>query len=212
ACITAGVTWSTPEHTIYIEDYGLPDPVIWFLAGSLPSSRGLTSMLAFLKDYLLRRLGWYGAGQKEMSMDDLLRGGPATRFVAYLAMGQDAADGRLSLSGDRLELEWSHRQSRRLFWDMEKALKQLSQAMGGRYRPSPLWSWPLRKLLTAHPLGGCPMADSREEGVVDSYGAVWVYPNLYVADGSIIPTALGVNPCMTISALAERIAAHLVQV
>jgi cholesterol oxidase len=211
ACITAGVTWSTPEHTIYIEDYGLPDPVIWFLAGALPSSRGLTSILVFLKDYLLRRLGWYGAGQREMSLEDLIRGGAATRFVTYLAMGQDAADGRLRLSADRLDLEWDHRRSRHLFRDMEKALKELSRAMGGRYRPSPLWSWPLRKLLTAHPLGGCPMADSRGEGVVNCHGAVWDYPNLYVADGAIVPTALGVNPCMTISALAERIAEHLVR-
>jgi cholesterol oxidase len=53
------------------------------------------------------------------------------------------------------------------------------------------------------------MGASRDEGVVNEYGEVWGYPNLYVADGAIIPTALGVNPSATIGALAERIAEHI---
>ena len=61
-------------------------------------------------------------------------------------------------------------------------------------------------MLTAHPLGGCVMEDTPEEGVVHPRGQAWGYPNLYVADGSFFPTALSVNPSMTISALAERIA------
>jgi cholesterol oxidase len=54
------------------------------------------------------------------------------------------------------------------------------------------------------------MSDDKNEGVVNEYGEVWNYPNLYVSDGSIIPTALSVNPSATISALSERIAEHLV--
>ena len=49
----------------------------------------------------------------------------------------------------------------------------------------------------------------KEQGVVNEFGEVWNYPNLYVSDGSIIPTALSVNPSATISALSERIAAHI---
>lgn len=51
----------------------------------------------------------------------------------------------------------------------------------------------------------------RASGVVNHYGEVWGYPNLYVADGAIVPTALSVNPSMTIAALAERIAGHIAQ-
>ena len=52
--------------------------------------------------------------------------------------------------------------------------------------------------------------DDESEGVVNEFGEVWNYPNLYVSDGSIIPTALSVNPSATISALSERIADHIV--
>jgi cholesterol oxidase len=115
----------------------------------------------------------------------------------------------MQLSGGNIDIQWNTRQSREMFNEMEKALKELSRGIGGRYKTSVLWGWPLRKLLTAHPLGGCVMSDDKEQGVVDEYGEVWNYPNLYVSDGSIIPTALSVNPSATISALSERIADHI---
>jgi hypothetical protein len=49
------------------------------------------------------------------------------------------------------------------------------------------------------------MGGSKKESVVNHRGEVWDYPNLYVADASIIPSALSVNPSLTISALAERV-------
>ncbi len=57
---------------------------------------------------------------------------------------------------------------------------------------------------TAHCLGGCTMADSPERGVVDARHRVFGYKNLYVCDGSVVSANLGVNPSLTITALAER--------
>ena len=51
------------------------------------------------------------------------------------------------------------------------------------------------------------MGDTATNGVVDHMGEVFGYRNLFIADASIIPEALGVNPSRTIGALAERIAA-----
>jgi choline dehydrogenase-like flavoprotein len=62
----------------------------------------------------------------------------------------------------------------------------------------------------AHPLGGCRMAESPDLGVVDDSGRVYGYEGLYCIDGSIVPTSLGVNPSLTISALSERCAERLV--
>jgi cholesterol oxidase len=63
--------------------------------------------------------------------------------------------------------------------------------------------------ITAHILGGCIMAETPEEGVVGQDGQVFGYPNLYVADGSVVPVNLGVNPALTITALAEFILSQI---
>ena len=56
---------------------------------------------------------------------------------------------------------------------------------------------------TAHLIGGCPMGVSAEEGVVDPHCQVHNYPGLYVIDGTVLPANPGINPSLTITALAE---------
>ena len=65
----------------------------------------------------------------------------------------------------------------------------------------------LRTPATAHILGGCGIAASPASGVIDARHEVFGHPGLYVCDGSVIPGNLGVNPSLTITALAERFAA-----
>ena len=57
---------------------------------------------------------------------------------------------------------------------------------------------------TAHCLGGCIIADSPQYGVIDSRHRVFGYKNMYICDGSVVAANLGVNPSLTITALAER--------
>jgi cholesterol oxidase len=57
---------------------------------------------------------------------------------------------------------------------------------------------------TAHILGGCGIGPDEEHGVIDINHEVFGYPGLYVVDGSVIPANLGVNPSLTITAMAER--------
>ncbi|MGD0507571.1 MAG: GMC oxidoreductase [Terriglobales bacterium] len=57
---------------------------------------------------------------------------------------------------------------------------------------------------TAHCIGGCVIADSSTRGVVDSQHRVFNYKNMYICDGSVVAANLGVNPSLTITALAER--------
>src|SRR5260370_1169856 len=73
---------------------------------------------------------------------------------------------------------------------------RLAEATGGRPLAPFVWTL-LKSLITPHPLGGCSMAERPENGVVNHKGEVFGYRNLYVADGSIVPRAIGLNPSNT---------------
>ncbi len=62
---------------------------------------------------------------------------------------------------------------------------------------------------TAHLLGGCVMGDSLDTGVLDTDHQVHGYPGLYVVDGSAVSANPGVNPSLTITAMAERAMARI---
>lgn len=66
-------------------------------------------------------------------------------------------------------------------------------------------------MTSAHLLSACRMSERPEDGVVDPNCQVWGHENLYICDASAIPYALGVNPALTISALAERTAEHVIR-
>jgi cholesterol oxidase len=206
--ITVGVDCSTAANKIYVQDLGIPDPFFWYLQAALPVPTRLRSLWVVLREYVLRV---FGKGRHPLRVEfERLFDGDVIRALPYLGMGSDDADGKMRLVDGSIDIIWDRHSSRGMFAEMESALKTLSQTLNGQYRASPLANWPMRKLLTAHPLGGCPMSDRREDGVVNEFGEVWNYPGLYVSDGSIIPTALAINPSATISALAERIASHMV--
>lgn len=62
---------------------------------------------------------------------------------------------------------------------------------------------------TAHILGGAVIGEGPETGVVDKYQRVFGYENLLICDGSVIPANIGVNPSLTITALAEHAMSHV---
>jgi cholesterol oxidase len=130
---------------------------------------------------------------------------PIDQSLVFLMIGRDAADGQMRLTPllKRFDIRWSRRSSETLFAAMKKVSGELARGVGAEPFFA-LDTWPLSGYITVHPLGGCPMADDPQLGVVDDAGRVHGYEGLYVLDGSIVPTALGVNPSKTIAALAER--------
>ncbi|MEY2517443.1 MAG: cholesterol oxidase [bacterium] len=135
---------------------------------------------------------------------------PIGDTLVFLNIGRDAADGRMRLTPlfGCFDIRWSKDASAKLFERMRRLAGELAQAAGAQSFFA-LDAGPLGKFITVHPLGGCPMSDDPRSGVVDDHGKVHGYDGLYVLDGSIVPTALGVNPSKTIAALAERGAEHL---
>jgi cholesterol oxidase len=107
-----------------------------------------------------------------------------------------------------------------IFAAVEQNLKKATLATGGTYTRNPLTDTIFgHNLITVHPLGGCVMGKDRSSGVVNHKCQVFdaradaaadaVHSGLYVCDGSIVPRPLGVNPLLTITALAERAMIHL---
>jgi cholesterol oxidase len=210
--ITAIVTVERKGHLITVEDLGLPDAMLWFLEGAFPPRGGRLRALALQAAvYLKRSLGLGGRNSRlKLELDALLAGGRTPHSMPYLGMGTDSSDGTMRLVDGELDIDWSPRRNRRMYREIERLMGEISRAAGGRFETSFLWRWPLRKILTAHPLGGCAMGDDPATSVTDHRGEVWGHPNLYVIDGSMIPRALAVNPSLTITALAERSAFHMV--
>lgn len=144
--------------------------------------------------------------------------GALNHTVFFLVMGIDDARGKLIFEAPwhepsgRLRVEWDDAGRQHIYERLNAELRRHAQTLGATYIANPVWSFlNIRHLLTAHPIGGLPMGESYEQGAVDEFGRVFsndgsVHEGLFVADGAILPVALGVNPFLTISALAERIA------
>lgn len=138
--------------------------------------------------------------------------GPMARTQSYLVMSVDDAGGRLTLVGDRLTIDWPGAGAIDAMKRDSDWMELAANAISGQYFPDPLWTDPLgKKLITVHPVGGCAMGDDAASGVIDDACRVFagregtdVYPGLYVCDGAAMPGAVGVNPLLTISAVAER--------
>ena len=69
--------------------------------------------------------------------------------------------------------------------------------------------WRDTEMIAQHPLGSARMGTSADHAVVDQFYRTFEYPNLFIVDGSIIPTSIGVNPQETIMALALRAGRYL---
>lgn len=161
-------------------------------------------------------LGMFGLALRSHLRRGLDEKNPLSHVMVWLGAGVDASDGVLSVGRKwtspwktDLKLAWDVGRSRPVIDAILATQARLSAAGGGRLRVPLYWRW-LRSLVTVHPLGGCKMGRTPEDGVVDHAGQIFGYPGLYVSDGSVIPAALGRNPSLTIAALAERAAPLMV--
>ena len=151
------------------------------------------------------------------SLAQLAYTGAVARTQTYLVMSVDDAAGRLHLQDDRLRIDWPKADASPTIAQDEAWLRAANDAIQGQFVRNPLSAESLgRKLITVHPLGGCGMGDSAQGGVVNHQSQVFsgdegeaVHEGLYVCDGAVLPGAAGVNPLLTICALAERAVQNL---
>ena len=186
----------------YVEDGGVPGLVDWI--AETADAPGKARVIA---RFLLRRL-WAVLTRSPRSelggeVARLLGGGRRSAgLLPLLAMGRDVPDGVMGLRGRRLDVDWNTRSSRDYFARVRETASALARAMGGDLRDNPLWY--LSRVMTVHPVGGCPMGRTIEEGVVDAWGESFGHPGLHVVDGAAMPGPVGPNPSLTIAAFASR--------
>lgn len=173
---------------------------VWFQVqdGAYPPSLGR------LIDEMLPARGIRRAWRRWRGID------PRHRF-AVLAMGQDAAEGKLHLDKHgRAALAWRNRWQAHLYRAQGRVGPVIARGLGARVAAPLSWSL-FRRSVTVHALGGVPTGGSTAEGVVDDVGQLHGYDGLYVVDGAAIPAATGVNPSATILAAAERALEHIIR-
>ena len=206
--ITRMVQTQRNGNELCVQDLGIPDQLLWFLEGIAPPRWTRVRRVAKLAiNYVRSLLRWPAAKTRVgLRLEALAAGARSPRAVPFLGMGSDSSDGVVRLRNGSLQIEWRAGRNKALYRDLQSVMSEISSGAGGSFVTSPLWRWPLRKVLTAHPLGGCPMGTDPTNGVVDEQGEAFGYPGLFVIDGSIIPAALAVNPSLTITAVAERCA------
>jgi cholesterol oxidase len=180
--------------SIFVEDGGFPPLALEQLdrAGADPTSPDLVKRATATLLPVLRAI-------------DLVR-----HVMPWFAQARDAADGVCTLRNGNLFLAWDIDASEETINAVTSVHRKLAMLTGGMALTPLTWTMG-RDLVTPHPLGGCNMGSSPATGVVDAKGQVFGHPGLYVADGAIVPKAVGLNPSRTIAALAEHIAAGIVQ-
>ena len=188
----------------YLEDGGYPGFVDWLVAAT--GAGGTATRLA--RATAARVVGRLSgvprsqiAAEVHAVMSDQNR---SAGVLPLLGMGRDVPDGILRLRGKWLDLDQTETTSRAYYERLTSTMAAVAEELGGRLSMNPTRL--LRRLITVHPLGGCPMATDQRRGVVDDHGESFGHPGLFVVDGAAMPGPVGANPSLTIAALAERFA------
>lgn len=142
--------------------------------------------------------------------------GSIERTQVYLIMSHDSNQALLTLKDDKPVLEFLGVGRSEHVTYLNDVLRQATQAVGGTFVNSPFYAALGQQEITVHPIGGACMSNTEygEHGVTNHFGEVFsghgkeTHHGLIVTDGAVIPTALGVNPFATITALAERSVEH----
>ena len=189
---------SPSGRAFYVQDGGHPQFVDWLWnLLDLPGSVSAGTRTAW------RRWLDRARGRRDPQLSDELARliGPATAsgtMMPVLAMGHDDAGARIVVDDDgEPNILWDG--DRAYFDGVRQVLHTIAHGLGGRFQQSPG-----AEAFTVHPVGGCAMSPTPEEGVCDPLGRVHRLAGLHVHCGAVLPGAVGPNPSLTIAAVADR--------
>jgi cholesterol oxidase len=188
----------------YIQEGGFPAFGAWAIETSDTPGMAIRAL-----QFALRRVEETLEGNPKSDLGGELRhflgdAHTSAGTMVMLGMGRDMPNGNFSLQKKWLQLDWNRDASAGYFDRVKATMLEIAKDLGGEFTVNPLDHF--SKTVTVHGLGGCPMGRNENEGVVDSFGRVFNYPGLFVADGSVLPGPVGPNPSLTIAAVADRFA------
>jgi len=198
-----------PEEQFVVEEGGIPGMVALIVQKFLPSLLGVGSNRG-------------NAGSRPMNLRASLRVwadqagfrefGALNHSLMLLGSGFDDRRGRLVFERDRARLCWPELKVRHYGEHLRTKMQEITLHCEGTFLDDPRTLDVLGgNLHTVHPLGGCVMGEDETNGVVNYKGEVIGHEGrLYIADASVIPSSLGVNPALTITALAEWFAEQII--
>lgn len=135
----------------------------------------------------------------------------SSKMLTMGCLGLDDSEGLVELdAADRTSVKWRETSAETEGrWSAAiGVMRRIYESLGGEmfadgYRTD-------GTVNSSHPLAACPMAEDAAYGIVDPGGECFRNDNLFVMDGSVMPGALGVNPSLSIAAVAERCARRLI--
>ena len=193
-------------HSMALIDLGDEHGPLWVHDGTMLP---MMAALAPLKELMELKVGGALRLWKEGIYGDELSRAQLLYIVAH-----DDASGRLRLQNDHVIVDWPSYSDAPERVRAEQKVKAMIESAGCTFNANPFTMTAFGgNRIIAHPLGGCAMGETVEKGVVAPDGRVFdptkgpkgVHDGLYVCDGAAVPSAIGVSPLLTITALAERV-------
>lgn len=187
----------------------IPRPFVPHAARLLPLHPSAVMAAATSPDAALRLV------RDATTMDYPVSNGALAHSMILLACGHDSSGGRYVASGDDLYVTWPGVGEEASFRAMRREMERYAAHLRGVFIENPRSTFAGGGVLQAtHPLGGAPMGETVADGVVDHLGAVLDpagtrHEGLHVLDAAAIPRSLGAPPLLTITALAERAIARI---
>jgi cholesterol oxidase len=192
-------------HSMALIDLGDEHGPLWIHDGTMMA---LMAALAPLENLLKLKI-WNAL----RLLKEGIYGDEMIRSQILYVVAHDDAGGRLRLQNNHVMVDWPGYSDAPERLRAEQKVKAMIEGMGGVFvgNPFAMTAFGGNRII-AHPLGGCAMGETVEKGVVAPDGRVFdptkgpqgVHDGLYVCDGAAVPSAIGVSPLLTITALAER--------
>ncbi|KAJ6588572.1 hypothetical protein B0H19DRAFT_923787 [Mycena capillaripes] len=213
-----------PTITGVIDNRGSPNVLDGYVLeeGAIPQALApfIQAMLAVLpgKEHpdpypATERLRHLLSSTKSRFLGPYTEGGSVNRMQTYLIMSHDSNEALITLKNDKPYLQFLGVGRTEHVKKLNEVLANATKAIGGTLINSPFYAaFHEMTEITVHPLGGAIMSSdgTGRSGATNHLGQLFtgegteVHDGLVCVDGSVIPSALGVNPFATITALAER--------